>query len=75
MTDYGRIKGSVRPESMEITNTSVFIASNITEYEEDLDGTIIHGYEYNYVQYNKDEYLTTVALSNIRAIEELTDEL
>ena len=73
MINYGRVKSSTRPEQMEITATSVFIASNITEYTEDFDGITVNGYEYDYVGYDKDEYLTTVALSNVRAINELTD--
>lgn len=75
MINYGRVKSSTRPEPMEITATSVFIASNITEYTEDLDGITVNGYEYDYVGYDKDEYLTTVALDNVRAINELMDEL
>lgn len=75
MINYGRVKSSNRPEELEITETSVFIASNIEEYEEELEGKTISGYEYDYTAYGKDEYLTTVALQNIQAIEELQDEL
>lgn len=75
MINYGRVKSSKRPEEMEITGTSVFIASNIEEYQVTIDGQTINGYEYDYVGYDKDEYLTTVAISNMHAINELQDEL
>ena len=57
MKNYGIIYGSIEPPTIEITPTSVFIASNITPYEQETDEHIIHGYKYNYVEYSKDEYL------------------
>ena len=75
MINYGRVKSSNRPEELEITDTSVFIASNIEEYSNTYDGITVNGYEYDYVAYTKDEYLTTVAIQNMHAITELQDEL
>ena len=75
MTNYVRVISSNRPEKLEITGTSVFIASNIEEYEEEIEDVVIHGYEYDYIAYEKDEYLTTVAIQNMHAITELQDEL
>ena len=57
MKDYGRIRGSIEPQTIEITPSSVFIASNVTTYTEDIEGHTISGYEYNYIEYTKDEYL------------------
>ena len=57
MKDYGRIRGSAEPPTVEITQSSVFIASNIQAYTEDVEGHEVHGYEYDYVEYSKDEYL------------------
>ena len=75
MINYGRIKSSVYPSEFEVTATSVIIASNIEEYTQDFDGQIVNGYEYDYIVYDKDEYLTTVAVENARAIAELQDQL
>ena len=75
MINYGRVRSSNRPEELEITDTSVFIASNIEEYSNTYDGITVNGYEYDYVAYTKDEYLTTVAIQNMHAITELQDEL
>ena len=75
MTSYGRVKSSTKPNYMEITATIVIISTNITEYEEDLDDIKVHGWEYDCIVYNKDEYLATLAVSNNQAINELADEL
>lgn len=57
MIKYGRQRGTTRPQEIEITASYVFIASNITPFEEELDGRIFSGYEYDYIQYSKDEYI------------------
>ena len=57
MTNYGKVKGAVRPNEIEITATSVFIASNIEFYTEVIEGETTQGYEYDYVGYDKVEYL------------------
>ena len=75
MINHGRVYSSSLPEEMEITATRVFINSNVEPYTEEFDETTIEGYAYDCISYGKDEYLTTVALSNIHAIAELTDEL
>lgn len=54
MTNYGIVKGFTRPKSIEVTNTTVYIASNIKPYTDD-NGA--EGYQYNYVGYTKDEYI------------------
>ncbi len=69
MINYGRIKGQVEPPEIEMTNTSVFVASNIEPYTETIDDVTINGYEYDYVSYTKDEYLLQQNQS-IRALQE-----
>lgn len=69
MINYGRIKGQVEPPEIEMTDTSVFIASNIEPYTETIDDVTINGYEYDYVSYTKDEYLLQQNQS-IRALQE-----
>ncbi len=69
MKDYGIITGPVSPQAIEITSNSVFIASNITPYEADVGEHHISGYQYNYKEYTKDEYLLMQA-NNIAALQE-----
>lgn len=57
MTNYGLVKSLSRPKSIEITDTAVFLASNIRSCEiEGMDGTE-EGFQYNYYGYTKDEYI------------------
>ena len=65
MINYGIVKSSFRPQPIEITNNNVFIASNIEEYEELVEGKEINGYKYNYISYTKDEYILLLAQNNI----------
>ena len=71
MINYGRVRGAEVPQNIEITNTAVYIASNIEPYTEDIDDKTVTGYEYDYTQYSKDEYLLILSERN----ETLSDEL
>lgn len=71
MINYGQVKSSIRPQEIEITSEKVFIASNITSYEETVDEHTINGYIYNYVSYDKDEYIA----KNSQDIAALQEEL
>lgn len=66
-----KIRSAERPAEIEFTPTSVLIASNITPYEEEMDEHILKGFEYDCVEYSKDEYLTLQAAR----IAELAQEL
>lgn len=72
MKDYGIIEGSVEPRPIEITSTSVFVASNVQPYEEEIGDHVVSGYRYNYKEYTKDEYLLEQAASITSLQEELT---
>ena len=52
-----KVRSLVQPKEIEITPNYVLIASNITPFEEEVDGRISYGYEYDCQQYTKDEYL------------------
>lgn len=69
MKNYGTIYGSIQPQAIEMTPTSVFIASNITPYEQEIEGHNITGYKYDYTEYTKDEYLLQQS-TNIAALQE-----
>lgn len=62
---------ATRPQDIEITPTSVFIAENITPYERTIDGYTMSGYEYDYIIYTKDEYIAYLAEQNKTLEEEL----
>ncbi len=52
-----KVRSAIEPQEIEITADSVFIASNVTPFEEIIDGHTRSGYEYDCTQYSKDEYL------------------
>ena len=72
MKEYKKIHSTVRPQEIEITPTAVYIATNITPYEEQMDGRTINGYTYNCIEYTKDEYLLLQS-TRIAALQEELD--
>lgn len=60
MVDYGKVRSTVKPESIVVDEYSVWENSNITEISEVIDeenGVEKTEYEYDMVQYTKDEYM------------------
>ena len=66
MIDYGKQKSTVRPEELELTETKVFVSSNITEVNEDEtdEQPGFTGYEFDLIEYDKDEYIKIQAEKN-----------
>lgn len=59
MVDYGKVRSTVKPESIVVDEYSVWENSNIAEISEVIDeenGVEKTEYEYDMVQYTKDEY-------------------
>lgn len=57
MINYGIVKGFQRPQEIEVTDTTVFIASNIEPCVLDVNNQDVDGFQYDYRAYTKDEYL------------------
>lgn len=57
MIDYGRQRSTVQPEPMVLDEHSVWLHTNITPVEETVGEEVFSGYEFNMVQYTKDEYI------------------
>ena len=66
MIDYGTQRRTVEPLELELTETKVFVASDITPVNEpDTDeqpGFI--GFEFQLVEYEKDEYIKMIDEKN-----------
>ena len=75
MIEYGKQKSTVRPEELELTETKVFVNSNITEVNEDeTDGQQgFTGYEFDLIEYTKDEYIKIQAEKNAVLEQQVTD--
>jgi hypothetical protein len=75
MIDYGTQRSTVEPLKMELTDSKVFIASNITPVNE--PGTDeksgFAGFEFDLVEYDKDEFIKLQAEQNEMLQTQITD--
>lgn len=69
MINHGKIHSTNMPQEIEMTTNSVFVASNITSYSKTIEDRIQSGYEYDCIEYTKDEYLT-IQSNKILSLEE-----
>lgn len=74
MVDYGKVRSTIKPESSVIDDYSVWVHTNITEVSENV-GTESEfvGYEFNMVQYDKDEFILKQARENADLSAQITD--
>ena len=68
-----KVRGTLRPNEIEIMGDWVLVATNITPYEEVIDGYTRTGYEYDCKQYSKDEYLLYLARENAKLQQDIID--
>lgn len=75
MIDYGTQRSTVKPLELELTETKVFVASNITPVNEPdtKDQPGFTGYEFDLVEYDKDEYIKLQAEHNAALEQQMTD--
>jgi hypothetical protein len=75
MKDYGKVRSAERPEEKVIDEFSVWIASDIKTFSEPGidDQEVREGFEYNLVQYDKDEYIKIMDDKNADLEQQITD--
>lgn len=75
MIEYGRQRSTVKPLELELTETKVFVASNIIPVNEPdtEDQPGFTGYEFDLVEYDKDEYIKLQAENNAALEQQMTD--
>ena len=56
-----KIRSTTRPQEIEMVGNDVLVASNITPFEEEIDGYTRTGFEYDCQRYSKDEYILLMA--------------
>lgn len=65
MVDYGKVRSTVKPESIVIDDFSVWQHTNIQEVSENVgEENEFKGFEFNMVQYTKDEFILQQAAIN-----------
>lgn len=57
MINHGKVKSTEKPEGILIDEKSVWVHSNIKPIRETIDEHEFVGYEYDMIQYEKDEYI------------------
>lgn len=73
MVDYGRTRSTVKPEPIVIDEFSVWQYTNIQEVSENVgEENEFVGYEFNMVQYDKDEYILMMSEKNAFLEEQMT---
>ena len=73
MTDYGRVRSTVKPELKDIDSYSVWVNTDIQEIQvTDENGTHTE-YEFDQVQYSKDEYIKMIDEKNAALETQVTD--
>lgn len=73
MIEHGKVKSTVSPEPLIIDEFSVWVCSNIIPIEETLEDETFVGFEYDMVQYDKDEYIKIITEQNQTIETQLTD--
>lgn len=65
MKEYGKVRSTVQPEPLVIDEFNVWVHSNITPIEEtNGEEDTFKGFEYDMVQYDKDEYIKIISDRN-----------
>ena len=74
MVDYGKVRSTVKPESIVIDDFSVWQHTNIQEVSENVgEENEFNGFEFNMVQYTKDEFILQQAAENTSLSQQVTD--
>lgn len=69
MKDYGKVLSTIQPEKITIDEYSVWVNSNIKVLENDL----FKGFEYNMIQYDKDEFILIQSKKNTELESQITN--
>ena len=74
MVDYGKVRSTVKPDEIVIDEFSVWQHTDIQEISENVgEENEFVGYEFNMVQYSKDEFILQQATDNAALQQQITD--
>lgn len=74
MKDFGKTRSTVKPDAVVIDDSSVWVHSDIQEVHETMgEDQSFDGYEFNMVQYDKDEYILMMSEKNAALEKQVTD--
>lgn len=73
MIEHGKVRSTVSPEPLLVDEFSVWVCSNISPVEEDHGEETFIGFEYDMIQYDKDEYIKIITETNQNIEKQVTD--
>lgn len=73
MKDYGKTKSTIQPEKVVMDDNSVWVHSNIEPIVETIGESTFDGYQYDTVQYDKNEYILMISEKNSQLEAQVTD--
>ena len=73
MKNYGLQKSAVEPKAVEITESKVFVATDIEQVTVTMDEQKVTEYQFNLVEYDKDEYIQIISEKNEELEQQMTD--
>ena len=73
MKNNGRVRSTVEPLELEITASKVFVASDIEEITVTMEEDTHVEFQFNLIEYDKDEYIRMMSDKNESLEQELTN--
>lgn len=73
MKDYGLQRSAVKPLEREFTETKVFVYTDIKEVVESSENGNINLFEFNMIEYDKDEFIELLSDKNKSLESEITE--
>lgn len=73
MKDYGLQRSAVNPSEREFTETKVFVYTDIKEVVESSENGDINLFEFNMIEYDKDEFIELLSDKNKSLESEITE--
>ena len=73
MKNYGVQKSSVLPNNFEITDSKVFVYENIEKIISKIEDQEIAEYQFNLIEYDKDEYIKIISEKNEELNQQIID--
>ena len=74
MKDFGKTRSTVKPDAVVIDDNSVWVHTDIQEVHESVgEDQSFDGYEFNMIQYEKDEYILMMSEKNAELEKQVTD--
>lgn len=74
MTDYGKVRSTEKPERIVVDDYSVWVHTDIREISENIgEENEFAGYEFNMIQYDKNEFIKAQTSENAELSQQITD--